>query len=123
MQYLQVTDIRDARIVEVLDSISTTHIIYLPPVSALTPTEFFQTNIDFQNSAGKELESKSNTAEEAVMELIGKFLVTIDELEEDQRNEWLDPEKATKPFDSREQTNAISEDAGNRQEFKITQRR
>lgn len=127
----EVRDMKEARIDEVLDTLSTTTLVYLPP-DAILPSEFLSLNEDHRIKIGmklylcnyadviwvtlisaKEIELKSSTIENCVIELINKFLSVIDqpELQENKYN-WLDPVKAVKPIGSTSRL-LMSADAGN----------
>lgn len=96
----EVTDMKEARIDEVLDSIINILLVYLP-TDPIFPSEFLTMNIQHREKVVKEIELKSSTAEKAVVDLINKFMDTLTqpELQEGKYN-WLDVEKAVKPVGS-----------------------
>lgn len=126
----EVRDMKEARIDEVLETLSTTCLVYLPP-DAISPSDFLEQNIKHRNKLGlcsackypifilklfisaKEIELKSSTIESCVTELINKFLSVIDqpELQKD-KYDWLDPAKAIRPIGSTSRL-LMSGDAGN----------
>ncbi|KAJ8938536.1 hypothetical protein NQ318_016906 [Aromia moschata] len=96
-----VKDMKEARIDEVLENLAnTTSIVYLP-VDAISPSNFLEENIKYRQHITTEIEKKSETVEQCVIDLINKFVSIIDqpELQEDKFN-WLDPEKAVRPIGS-----------------------
>ncbi|XP_044760955.1 dynein axonemal heavy chain 8-like isoform X2 [Coccinella septempunctata] len=96
----EVKDMKEARIDEVLESIASTPLVYLPDFP-LKPKEFYEENIKYGNKIVKELELKSVKTERAVIGLITKFLDIIDQEDlQDGKYDWLDPELAVKPVTS-----------------------
>ncbi|KAJ8919736.1 hypothetical protein NQ315_006264 [Exocentrus adspersus] len=117
----EVRDMKEARIDEVLETISQTCLVYLPDeaIEAISPSEFLDFNVRHRQNIcmyslglvirefnpsflpGKEIELKSLTVEKCVIDLINKFLSVIDQpdLQEDKYN-WLVPEKVLKPIGS-----------------------
>jgi dynein heavy chain len=60
----------------------------------------------------KEIELKSSTAERAVIDLIEKFLSVIEQPElQENKLDWLDPDRAIKPVGSASRLN-VSPEAG-----------
>ncbi|CAG9816206.1 unnamed protein product [Phaedon cochleariae] len=96
----EVRDMKEARIDEVLESLSTTPLVYLPP-DAISPSELLNENIEHRIQIAKEIDLKSSTVERCVIELINKFLSVIDQPElQKNKFKWMDPEKALKPIGS-----------------------
>ncbi|XP_044745141.1 dynein axonemal heavy chain 8-like [Coccinella septempunctata] len=96
----EVKDLMEARIDEILNQIANTSLLYLP-TEPLMPKDFLQANIEYRRLIVVEIENKSLAIENAVVELINKFLSQIDQpdLQENKFN-WLDPERALKPISS-----------------------
>ncbi|KAJ9594442.1 hypothetical protein L9F63_014127 [Diploptera punctata] len=107
----EVSDIKEARINQVQESINNTLLVYLPQYEPFTLAEFMQTNLEFRFTVGKELELRSSAAERAVIELINKFLRTNTDLTFEEQTGWLEPEKATKPIGSQTKFTALPSDA------------
>lgn len=89
---------KEARIDEVLDLMSKTSMIYLP-AEALTSVELRDKNSAYHEEVARELEMRSQTVEDNVIELVNKFVgsihgILIDEIE---KYHWLNHEKISKP--------------------------
>ncbi|PSN47670.1 Dynein heavy chain 8 [Blattella germanica] len=108
---LKLSDIKDARVDQVLESINNTITISIPKVEADTPVDFLEKNLIYRDTIGRELELKSSAAERAVIEIINKFLKTKPGLSFEEQTGWLEPEKATKPIGSQTKFSAITSDA------------
>ncbi|KAI4469354.1 dynein heavy chain family protein [Holotrichia oblita] len=108
----EVTDMKEARIDEVLDSIARMCFVCLPD-SPIKPQELLELNLQHRAKLAKEMELKSSTAEKAVIDLINIFMdtVTQPDLQAEKYN-WMDPERAVKPVGSSSKL-LMGEDAGN----------
>lgn len=114
----EVRDMKEARIDEVLETIATTCLVYLPN-EPIAPLELLKENVKYSQTIGwfqtlithnrltlkyftvKELKLKSVTIERCVKDLINKFLSVITQPEmQDELYDWLDPVKAVKPIGS-----------------------
>ncbi|CAG9764101.1 unnamed protein product [Ceutorhynchus assimilis] len=96
----EVRDMKEARIDEVLEAIAMMSLVYLPNVPII-PAEFLRENIKHREDIVTELQLKSDAIEKCVKDLINKFLSVIEQpnLQENKYN-WLDPEKAVRPIGS-----------------------
>ncbi|XP_050311595.1 dynein axonemal heavy chain 8 [Anthonomus grandis grandis] len=95
-----VKDMKEARIDEVLETIAVTPLVFLPN-EPIAPSEFLQENIKYGHEVARELRLKSSTIEKSVKDLINTFLSVIEQPELQQNKyDWLDPEKAVKPIGS-----------------------
>ncbi|XP_025829635.1 dynein heavy chain 8, axonemal [Agrilus planipennis] len=96
----EMTDMKEARIDEVLENLAITSLVYLPNEPVL-PTEFVELNLQHREKIVAEIELKSYNVEKTVVDLINKFLFMMKapELQEN-KYEWLEPEKAVRPVGS-----------------------
>ncbi|KAB0798200.1 hypothetical protein PPYR_09193 [Photinus pyralis] len=104
----EVTDMKEARIDEVLEGISNTTLLYLPD-EPLYPSELLAGCLEYKKQKVLEIQKKLYTSQKAVIALINKFVdtMTAPEIQVDKYN-WLDPEKALKPVTS---TSKLDDDA------------
>ncbi|XP_022920277.2 dynein axonemal heavy chain 8 [Onthophagus taurus] len=96
----EVTDMKEARIDEVLDGLAKVCFVYLPDEPVM-PAELLELNKNYRKKITKEIELKSSTVEQAVVDLINKFMDTV--IQQDLQSEkynWMDSEKAVKPVGS-----------------------
>ncbi|KPI94920.1 Dynein heavy chain 8, axonemal [Papilio xuthus] len=96
----EVTDMKEARIDEILKSLAATMLVYLPE-NAVDPNIFYEENLVRRDEIAQSLQQKSWNAELAVIELINKFLGSVpSQAIKDLKDKWLDPDKALKPVTS-----------------------
>ncbi|XP_045464438.1 dynein axonemal heavy chain 8-like isoform X2 [Harmonia axyridis] len=96
----EVKDLMEARICEGLNAIANTSLVYLPD-EALSLEDFLKENIRHRRQVVIEIENKSLAIETAVIELINKFLVHIEEPHlQENKYDWLDSERAVRPISS-----------------------
>ncbi|KAK9893078.1 hypothetical protein WA026_023570 [Henosepilachna vigintioctopunctata] len=96
----EVKDIMEARIDDVFNQISNTSLVKIPDEPML-PQDFLNANIAYVREIVTNLRNQTMAIEDAVISLINKFLGQIDNpnLQENKYN-WLDPEKVLKPVGS-----------------------
>ncbi|KAG8306517.1 hypothetical protein J6590_045685 [Homalodisca vitripennis] len=94
----EANDMKEARVDETLEVIGDQMLIYIPP-QAMDGQEWYKKNLDYCHNISNELQTKSQTAEEAVIELINKFVEAIEDpnIDAEEKFDWLDPEKLVKP--------------------------
>lgn len=103
-----------ARIDEPLLAISKTSFLEIPTDSAVSPQEFYESNVTLRLNLEKEIETKYSVIEEAAIELIDRFVDTFDVPSvANEKYFWLDPSKILKPSSSAMNL-VISDDIGTR---------
>ena len=91
-----VTDMKEARVDEVLESISEIILVKLDDY-AKTPAQLLDDNIAYGLATAVDLEIKASAAEKAVTTIINKFVdFIIDETVQDIKYNWMDPDKIHK---------------------------
>ncbi|XP_029675665.1 LOW QUALITY PROTEIN: dynein heavy chain 8, axonemal-like [Formica exsecta] len=89
----EVTDMKEARVDEVFESIEETILLQLDG-QPKSPEQFLADNIAFRDKIAIDLEVKSSAAEKAVFTIINKFMdLVTDPTVQDIKYEWMDPEK------------------------------
>ncbi|KAL6445584.1 hypothetical protein ACFW04_000844 [Cataglyphis niger] len=92
----EVTDMKEARVDEVFESISETLLLQLDE-QPKSPEQFLADNLAFRDKMAIDLEVKSSIAEKAVFTIINKFMdLVTDPTVQDIKYEWLDLEKIQK---------------------------
>lgn len=92
----EVTDMKEARVDEVFESISETTLLQLDE-QPKSPEQFLADNLAFRDKIAIDLEVKSSIAEKAVFTIINKFMdLVTDPTVQDIKYEWLDLEKMLK---------------------------
>lgn len=90
-----------ARIDEPLLAISKTTLLAIPTDTAVSPQEFFESNVLLRQNLEKEIETKYSVIEEAAIELIDRFVDTFDvESVANEKYFWMDPSKILKTSSS-----------------------
>ncbi|CAL1673550.1 unnamed protein product [Lasius platythorax] len=89
----EVTDMKEARVDEVFESIAETMLLQLDE-HPKSPEQLLADNVAFRDKIAIELEIKSSAAEKAVFMIINKFMDLItDPTVQDIKYNWMDPEK------------------------------
>ncbi|XP_075210479.1 dynein heavy chain 8, axonemal kl-3 [Lycorma delicatula] len=98
LSYCKALDMKEARIDEVLEVMSKTSMIYLPS-EALPSIDLRKKNMEYQETIAQDMEMRSNAVEDAVIELINKFVSSIHSplIDEEEKYFWLNYEKIPKP--------------------------
>jgi len=96
----EVTDMKEARADEVIESIAETMLFQLEE-QPKSPEQLLADNIAFRDKIAIDLEVKSSAAEKAVFTIINKFMDLItDPTVQDTKYKWMDPEKIQKQMGS-----------------------
>ncbi|XP_017775151.1 PREDICTED: dynein heavy chain 8, axonemal [Nicrophorus vespilloides] len=107
----EASDIKEARIDEVVDGIAQLILVHLP-ADPVPPDEFLRLNQAHRAEIVKEIELKSSTAEKAVVDLINKFMASITEPDlQKGKFDWLDPDRVLRPVGSSSKLVMSDEDA------------
>lgn len=103
---------KDARVDEIFDVIGDQMLVYIPS-QAMDSYEWYKKNMEYSQKAGGELQTRSKTAEEAVIELINKFIEEIKEenIDQEEKFKWIDINKL-KPVLAIKPRRQIVEDNG-----------
>lgn len=90
---------KEARVDETLDVIGDQMLIYIPP-QAMDGYEWYMKNQEYSQQVAVELQTRSQTAEEAVIELVNKFVEEIKDENIDQKEKfnWIDANKLKQVF-------------------------
>lgn len=82
---------KEARIDEFMEVISKQILVYLPP-QAMELQELYKKNVEYGKQIAKDLYVRSQAAEDAVIELINKFVEAVDDpdIDEEEKYHWLD---------------------------------
>lgn len=89
----EVTDMKEARVDEVFESIAEMMLLQLDEYPK-SPEQLLADNKAYRNKIAIELEIKSSAAERAVFMIINKFMDHItDPTVQDIKYDWMDPEK------------------------------
>ncbi|EEB13574.1 ciliary dynein heavy chain, putative [Pediculus humanus corporis] len=117
----ELVDMKAARIDEPLLAISKTSFLEIPTDSAVSPQEFYESNVTLRLNLEKEIETKYSVIEEAAIELIDRFVDTFDVPSvANEKYFWLDPSKILKPSSSAMNL-VISDDIAFRAVEKVTE--
>ncbi|EFN74803.1 Dynein heavy chain 8, axonemal [Camponotus floridanus] len=96
----EVTDMKEARVDEVIESIAETMLFQLEE-QPKSPEQLLADNIAFRDKIAIDLEVKSSAAEKAVFTIINKFMDFItDPTVQDTKYKWMDTEKIQKQMGS-----------------------
>uniref|UniRef100_A0A1B6CZR9 AAA+ ATPase domain-containing protein n=2 Tax=Clastoptera arizonana TaxID=38151 RepID=A0A1B6CZR9_9HEMI len=103
----EAVDMKETRIDEIMELMSKQMLIFLPQ-HAMDPQELYTKNIEYGIKVAKELYVRSRAAEDAVIELINKFVAAVDDpnINEKDKYNWLDlkyvPKNRQDGFDEKE---------------------
>lgn len=96
--FLKARDLKEARVDEALEVIGDLILVHIPP-RAMDGQDWYKLNVEHSNRMALELQMKSQSAEEAVVELINKFVEGIkdENIDQEEKFRWIDPNKLEKP--------------------------
>lgn len=82
---------KEARIDDTLEVIGNQKLVFLPP-TAVKIDELWNKNVEHGRQMAKDLQTRSQAAEEATIELIDKFVKTVDDpnIDNEEKFHWLD---------------------------------
>lgn len=103
---------KEARVDETFDIIGDQMLVYIPS-QAMDGYEWYKKNMEYSQKAALELQIRSQTAEEAVIELINKFVEESKEenIDQEEKFKWIDLNKL-KPVIGIKSRRQIVEDNG-----------
>lgn len=95
--FSQANDMKEARVDETLEIMGDQMLVYIPP-QAMDGLDWFKKNQDYCQQISRELQTRSQAAEEAVIELINKFVEAMEDPSIDQieKFNWFDFNKLGK---------------------------